>query len=118
MINLNTAAKVHADEQAKKAIVRLYSRQRARHPVPMFAVEGDLPTDGLLTYSEDPASYYFDRDAHRSFFYCSAGTETEASARVAVRLQLCAEQYSNGTAAGGVAETLVIRRLPASGNWY
>jgi hypothetical protein len=111
---LNANAKVRTDENATAAIVRLYDRRHAKHPVPMLAVADDLPAQGLLIYSSDPASYYFERDAHRSFFYCSA----ETGERIPVMLHMCSEQYNNGTAFGGVAETLVIRRLPADGDWY
>lgn len=110
MITLHANAKVHANDAAKAAIVRMYDRQHSRHAVPMLAVEDDLPQDGLLTYAEDPNSYYFDRDAYRSFFYCSSKT----GSRVPVRLQMTSESHPNGTA----SSVLVIRHLPADGKWY
>lgn len=106
---LNTNAKAFAGNKAAAAIVRLF----AKRSVPMLAVADDLPAQGVLYYAADPRSYYFDRDAHRSFFYRSA----ETGESIPVMLHLCGEQYNNGTAVGGVAETLVIRRLPADGNW-
>lgn len=100
-ITLHSNPKVHYNDAAKAAIVRIYNRQHSKHPVPTLAIEDDLPATGLLTCNVDPRSYYFDRDAHRAFFYCSAGT----GERVPVRLQLC-------------ADALVIRRLPADGSWH
>jgi hypothetical protein len=103
--------KIKATPRATAAIERMFGKANTKYKQPAVSVAGDLHAEGVLRYAADPRGYYFDRDAHRSFFYQSAATGES----IPVMLHMCSEQYNNGSAVGGVTETLVIRRLPADG---
>lgn len=99
-MKINVDAKVIAANQATDAIARMFGRSNTKYKQPMLAVADDLPTKGVLYYAARANSYYFDRDAHRSFFF----QVYETGESIPVRLQLC-------------ADALVIYRLPADGSW-
>lgn len=100
-MKINADAKVITAPQATAAIARMFGVSNTEHRQPMLSVADDLPKKGVLHYAARANSYYFDRDAHRSFFFQSY----ETGESIPVRLQLC-------------ADALVIRRLPADGNWH
>jgi hypothetical protein len=100
-MKINADAKVVAASQATAAIARMFGGANTKYKTPTLAVADDLPKKGVLYYAARANSYYFDRDAHRSFFFQSY----ETGESIPVRLHLC-------------ADALVIRRLPADGNWH
>lgn len=110
-MKINTDAKVISTPRATAAIARMFGGGVAKYKQPTLVVAENLPAKGVLRYAGDPRSYYFDRDAHLLFSYQS----TETGDICPVVLHMCSEQYNNSTAVGGIAETLVIRRLLADG---